>query len=369
MYYEPANHQLRLYYFFFSSRRRHTRFSRDWSSDVCSSDLDEHVLVGGVSDDRARIRCDVDDARPGTQQVGAGEDGKQFHGRGQLSFDDVERPSLPVPVVGVYARSHHQLALVRLGDVHVYGVGHDDGRVHRLQQFGDQRLERMGLQRGAHAQLVQQHRGVARGAQCDGAAADVATGGPHPGHPVADYGEPGDLTVLDQVDSRLIDAAGESPGDVVVLGDSRTRLVGRSLNGVADVLGDVDDRADPGDFLRFEPFRVDAVELVGLDATDRVADVLFGVRQVEHSALGEQDRVVQLLFQSLPQFQGVFVDRRGFVPEVVRPDQRGVAGHVTAGEPASLQHRDVGDPVVLRQVVSGRQAVSTATDDHHVVVL
>src|SRR5690606_39791149 len=27
--------------FFFSSRRRHTRFSRDWSSDVCSSDLYE----------------------------------------------------------------------------------------------------------------------------------------------------------------------------------------------------------------------------------------------------------------------------------------------------------------------------------------
>src|SRR5207302_3254633 len=27
--------------FFFSSRRQHTRFSRDWSSDVCSSDLEE----------------------------------------------------------------------------------------------------------------------------------------------------------------------------------------------------------------------------------------------------------------------------------------------------------------------------------------
>src|SRR5207247_3568533 len=26
--------------FFFSSRRRHTRSTRDWSSDVCSSDLD-----------------------------------------------------------------------------------------------------------------------------------------------------------------------------------------------------------------------------------------------------------------------------------------------------------------------------------------
>src|SRR5256884_7603078 len=28
-----------VYSFFFSSRRRHTRCSRDWSSDVCSSDL------------------------------------------------------------------------------------------------------------------------------------------------------------------------------------------------------------------------------------------------------------------------------------------------------------------------------------------
>src|SRR2546429_4583174 len=30
-------------HFFFSSRRRHTRCSRDWSSDVCSSDLVDHV--------------------------------------------------------------------------------------------------------------------------------------------------------------------------------------------------------------------------------------------------------------------------------------------------------------------------------------
>src|SRR5690606_40641079 len=32
---------------FFSSRRRHTRFSRDWSSDVCSSDL-----TGGTNADQ-----------------------------------------------------------------------------------------------------------------------------------------------------------------------------------------------------------------------------------------------------------------------------------------------------------------------------
>src|SRR2546429_1369293 len=33
------------FFFFFSSRRRHTRCSRDWSSDVCSSDL-LHFLAG-----------------------------------------------------------------------------------------------------------------------------------------------------------------------------------------------------------------------------------------------------------------------------------------------------------------------------------
>src|SRR2546422_5536875 len=41
--------------FFFSSRRRHTRCSRDWSSDVCSSDLpaNRRVLYN-------RASCDVD---------------------------------------------------------------------------------------------------------------------------------------------------------------------------------------------------------------------------------------------------------------------------------------------------------------------
>src|SRR6266496_981143 len=39
-----------MFLFFFSSRRRHTRSLRDWSSDVCSSDLllagrDDHGLI------------------------------------------------------------------------------------------------------------------------------------------------------------------------------------------------------------------------------------------------------------------------------------------------------------------------------------
>src|SRR6266853_3897626 len=37
-----------LLFFFFSSRRRHTRFDCDWSSDVCSSDLDVRKLIDGA---------------------------------------------------------------------------------------------------------------------------------------------------------------------------------------------------------------------------------------------------------------------------------------------------------------------------------
>src|SRR5258707_10008086 len=53
-------------YFFFSSRRRHTRYWRDWSSDVCSSDLktltkyrpqDWNEIVIVVKDGVAHCTC------------------------------------------------------------------------------------------------------------------------------------------------------------------------------------------------------------------------------------------------------------------------------------------------------------------------
>src|SRR2546422_7113351 len=46
-------------FFFFSSRRRHTRCSRDWSSDVCSSDLTPvHRDARPVEADLPRERLD-----------------------------------------------------------------------------------------------------------------------------------------------------------------------------------------------------------------------------------------------------------------------------------------------------------------------
>src|SRR5437870_11852341 len=46
-------------FFFFSSRRRHTRWPRDWSSDVCSSDLllDSNVIIHALTFDVHAEEC------------------------------------------------------------------------------------------------------------------------------------------------------------------------------------------------------------------------------------------------------------------------------------------------------------------------
>src|SRR5699024_12021798 len=49
------------FYFFFSSRRRHTRSKRDWSSDVCSSDLADVLMLDdiGAETQSAWFRDDI----------------------------------------------------------------------------------------------------------------------------------------------------------------------------------------------------------------------------------------------------------------------------------------------------------------------
>src|SRR5690606_41134396 len=59
--------------FFFSSRRRHTRFSRDWSSDVCSSDL----KVSALSIEKIRSCMSIFGCKPTKNALySRGENGK-----------------------------------------------------------------------------------------------------------------------------------------------------------------------------------------------------------------------------------------------------------------------------------------------------
>src|SRR5207253_5377342 len=106
------------FFFFFSSRRRHTRWPRDWSSDVCSSDLllafDVEELFGevfafhdclsrlGDAYGRVRRRTRLDDARPHHRHVArivsaavhrseerrVGKEGRSWWGAGQIKYKD-----------------------------------------------------------------------------------------------------------------------------------------------------------------------------------------------------------------------------------------------------------------------------------------
>src|SRR5437660_11935583 len=49
--------------FFFSSRRRHTRWPRDWSSDVCSSDLAVRFVSIFTNDDSGTCSPVIGDVR------------------------------------------------------------------------------------------------------------------------------------------------------------------------------------------------------------------------------------------------------------------------------------------------------------------
>src|SRR5207249_8420934 len=74
-------------FFFFSSRRRHTRSKRDWSSDVCSSDLEPAVQLGGER--KARV---VGDAAAPVPRLARGRNPVE----GRIDF------------VGVKERGHHR---------------------------------------------------------------------------------------------------------------------------------------------------------------------------------------------------------------------------------------------------------------------
>src|SRR5690625_7666037 len=68
-------------FFFFSSRRRHTRWPRDWSSDVCSSDLGRSLLARPAP---ARRRPGVA-AGPGRSRDAVADDGVLAQGGEQLA--------------------------------------------------------------------------------------------------------------------------------------------------------------------------------------------------------------------------------------------------------------------------------------------
>src|SRR5690606_20861475 len=167
------------YVFFFSSRRRHTRFSRDWSSDVCSSDLrvgrfhakDDGVVVGRLHGLNGRVVQLVGVARGRVQrslELG-------LHVRGREGPPVVEQDA-PAQAEDVFRRvgghgprfgqGRHDLAFGRDLDQAFQYIVVDDGR--RRGGGGGRRIQPRRLGRLDHHQVPAPHgggRGLGEGGQ------------------------------------------------------------------------------------------------------------------------------------------------------------------------------------------------------------
>src|SRR5690606_1299568 len=71
-----------------SSRRRHTRFSRDWSSDVCSSDLkrvkDQFFIYGfqgRIAENYIGSKCQRNAAIVAAKELGIAEELQRYYGK------------------------------------------------------------------------------------------------------------------------------------------------------------------------------------------------------------------------------------------------------------------------------------------------
>src|SRR6266496_2175916 len=79
-----------LVYFFFSSRRRHTRSLRDWSSDVCSSDL----VATGILEDPTELRAEQIDGERPLDVRGRGDDRLRAERLGRADRERVRAPAM-----------------------------------------------------------------------------------------------------------------------------------------------------------------------------------------------------------------------------------------------------------------------------------
>src|SRR5439155_6035974 len=94
-----------------------------------------------------------------------------------------------------------------------------------------------------------------------------------------------------------------------------------------------------------------------------------GMRERQVPLLREQEVEVQLCAEPFVELYASAVELGSLGRAVVRADDRRIAPGRAGADVALLEDGDVGDAVVLREVVGGREPVRAPADDHDVVAL
>ncbi len=175
------------------------------------------------------------------------------------------------------------------------------------------------------------------------------------------------LALLDDVDAHRIGRARIAPDDRIVAVGAAGALQGRADHRIARVgemlIGGQNSFTSSGSshsasmpFSRFASTR-----------RAKLPRLALVMGEVQHAAVAHHDVVVELAAERLPEVERVLVDRGALVVQVVGADDRRVAAGIAAADPALLDDGDVCEPMLLGEIVGGRQPMPAAADDDGVV--
>ncbi len=179
--------------------------------------------------------------------------------------------------------------------------------------------------------------------------------------------EAGHLRVRVDLHPEPVRRAREPPHDRVVTDDPARRVVERAHDRPGRTIGEIELRAELADPIEADDLRVDSENLIDLGALLHDDHRAVRVRERQVPALREHEVEVELRREPLVQADALAVEVRPLGCAVVRADDRRVPARRARADVRLLEHGDVADPVVLREVVRRRKPVRPAAHDHDLV--
>ena len=279
----------------------------------------------------------------------------------------VEAAALGIRREVIERPADHHLALVALAPVRPQRRRQRHRVEHGLHGLAHHGLQRIARHRQVEPRHPRQHRRMPRHGQCHLLGANAPARRVHAHHALALLQEARHRAVLDDVHAQCRSTTRVAPGHGVVACGPAAALDEAPQDGKARVGAEVQARLQGLQLTRIQQVGVDAVAAHGVGPAALGVQVVARMRERQHAARTQHDVVVELLRQAFVQLQRKVVQPRALGVQVVGAHDRGVAPGVPAANPPSLHHSDVGDAVVLGQVVRRGQAMAATAHHHHVI--
>ena len=238
---------------------------------------------------------------------------------------------------------------------------------HRLQGLGHESLQDMAFDRQAHPRHRGKPRGMARPRQRDFARTDESLGGFHTSHHAFVDPQARDLAMLDDVDPAPVSGAGIAPCHRIMAHRAAALLQQAAFDRKTGIIK-IEERHKGPHLIGIEQFGIHSIETQGIAAPHIGIALGVGVAQVQHAALRHHRVEIDVLLQPFPQLERQFIKGGIAGQQIVGTDDGGVAPDIARADIAFLDHGNAADIVVLGEIMGSGQTMTTAADNHHIIM-